>query len=164
MRQNSYFAIVAIAFIALSAVSSRSGIHTAEPAEQTIAQIEAEQAAALLNVDLTALDRIWTDDFVFTAPNGMVISKRGYLSMLKSGDLKYEAFKLEEIKVRVHGDAAVATGRAAVKGKVWDHVIDGQDRYTTTYVREHDTWRAVATHASRITQTAGVPALREDKN
>jgi hypothetical protein len=153
--RNSFLAISIIAIITVVAVADHISGNTKEPAEQVILKLETDQVEAFLRGDVSTLERLWADEFMFTAPNGMVVNKNGYLSMLKLGELKYEVWKLEEIKVRVYGEAAVVTGRVTAKGQVWDHVIDGQDRYTTAYVKQNGRWMAVATHASRISPMTG---------
>jgi ketosteroid isomerase-like protein len=120
--------------------------------EQALRRIENELLDAFVRSDTDALDRIWAEEFSFTAPNGTVVSKENYLSLMKTGSLKYEVVKLEDLKVRVYGDTAVAAGRITVKGKVGTHIIDGQDRYLTVYVKRQGRWQQVATHASRIAQ------------
>jgi hypothetical protein len=69
---------------------------------------------------------------------------------LQSGSLKYESLKLEDVKVRVYGDAAVASGRITVNGRIGTHDIIGQDRFLTVYVKRQGRWQQVATQAARI--------------
>jgi ketosteroid isomerase-like protein len=121
-------------------------------AEQALRQLENEVIEAFIKSDTDALNRIWADEYSFTAPNGQVVSKENYLALMQVGSLKYEIVKLEDLKVRVYGDTAVAAGRMRVKGKVGTHIIDGQDRYLTVYVKRQGRWQQVATHTSRIAQ------------
>ena len=134
---------------ALAQDQDKSSVSDAQ-VEQALRQIEGEVLDAFLKADTTTLDRVWADEYSFTAPNGMVVTKENYLSLLKTGSLKYEYVKLEDLKVRVYGGTAVAAGRITVKGKVGTHIINGQDRYLTVYVKRQGRWQQVATHSSRI--------------
>jgi ketosteroid isomerase-like protein len=118
--------------------------------EHALRQLENDVIDAFIKSDTDALDRIWADEYSFTAPNGLVVTKENYLALMKVGSLKYEIVKLEELKLRVYGDTATAAGRIRVKGKVGTHIIDGQDRYLTVYVKRQGKWQQVATHSSRI--------------
>ncbi|HKQ04131.1 MAG TPA: nuclear transport factor 2 family protein [Blastocatellia bacterium] len=134
---------------ALAQDQDKSSVSDAQ-VEQALRQIEGEVLDAFLKADTTTLDRVWADEYSFTAPNGMVVTKENYLSLLKTGSLKYEYVKLEDLKVRVYGGTAVAAGRITVKGKVGTHIINGQDRYLTVYIKRQGRWQQVATHSSRI--------------
>lgn len=123
-------------------------------AEQALRQIENEILTALLKSDTSALNRLWADEYSFTAPDGRVVTKENYIALIESGSLKYEVIKLEDLKVRVYGDTALAAGRITVKGIVGTHIIDGQDRYLTVYVKRQGRWQQVATHSSRIARQA----------
>jgi hypothetical protein len=56
------------------------------------------------------------------------------------------------MKVRLHSDAAVVTGRTIVKGQAGERAFAAQFRFTDTLVRIEGRWRVAATHISRITE------------
>jgi ketosteroid isomerase-like protein len=120
---------------------------------RVIRALEVETLEASLHGDFTALERLWADDFEFTAPNGLTIPKAAYIDMLKSGAVKYERLELESesLQVRVFGESATASGRFRVKGQANGHVLDGIDQSLTVYVRRDGTWRQVATLLTRVT-------------
>src|SRR3712207_9539592 len=76
-----------------AASASYAQSQSSAQAEQALRQIESEVSAAYTQGDTTTLDHIWADEYTFTPPNGIVISKADYLAMLKSGAVKYESFK-----------------------------------------------------------------------
>ncbi|HZN11258.1 MAG TPA: nuclear transport factor 2 family protein [Blastocatellia bacterium] len=154
MKYRLLLAIPVLALFVGGAVAGPGQDDAGAQAEQALRQIEVEVASALLKGETAVLDRLWADEHTFTPPNGMVISKAGHLAMFKSGDLRYESLKLDEIKVRVYGDTATVSGRATVKGKVWDHEFDGQDRYLTVYVKRQGRWQQAASVAVRIAPPA----------
>jgi hypothetical protein len=73
--------------------------------------------------------------------------------MLKAKSVAYEHLQIENLQVRVYGDAATATGRLVVRGRAMDHVLDGVDHYLTVYVKRDGRWQQVATHTLRIPGT-----------
>lgn len=140
-----------------AAASRQSG--QSRRAELALRQIETEILEILVKGDTAALDRIWADEYRFTAPDGRIVDKATYLALLQSGSLKYESLKLEDVKIHVYGDTAVAAGRVTVKGRIGTHDIIGQDRFLTVYVKRQGRWQQVATQAARINKVERVQGV-----
>ena len=115
-----------------------------------VRQMEIESFDALVKGDAAPLERIWAEDYTFTAPNGVVISKVQYIGMLKNKGVMYETVTSDKLKVKIYGDTALVSGNAIVKGKVGDHIIDGVDRYLTVYLRRDGRWQQVSTLSTRL--------------
>lgn len=118
--------------------------------EETLRKLDEECAKAMIQGNLETLDLIEADDFTFTAPDGSIMNKAQDLETIKSGDMVYDSIALDEVSVRVFGEAGVVTGRANVKGRYKTFDISGLYRYTVTFVRQDGRWRAVASQMTRI--------------
>lgn len=71
----------------------------------------------------------------------------------RKGSIRYEVFENRDMKVRLHGDAAVVTGRTIVKGQAGGSSFDAEFQFTDTLVKSAGRWRvAAATHISRISR------------
>jgi ketosteroid isomerase-like protein len=58
---------------------------------------------------------------------------------------------VEDVRVRVHGDTAVLTGRVTAKGRLGSgRDISGQYRYLRVFVRRDGQWRLAAYSAVLI--------------
>jgi ketosteroid isomerase-like protein len=121
-------------------------------AEQKVLEMMRRYVEAYGANDVAALDKILADDFLFTSSRGIVVTKAQELADIRSGEMRTESATLDEVRVRVRGDAAVVTGRAALKGVWHRHDFSGQYRVTATWVKEEGHWRLLAEHASRIPQ------------
>jgi ketosteroid isomerase-like protein len=119
-------------------------------AEAALIKIENEILAALLKKDVAGFGRHFADDAVFTAPDGAVQTKAQLLAELKSGDLAIDASSISDLKVRVHGDAAVVTYTTTDKGKYKKQDISGRYRWTDTFVRRAGEWKLVAGQGTPI--------------
>ena len=153
--QNLFLSVILMMALPLT-LGARAALQqtdSASPPEQTIEALEHEFVRAALANDLPALERLWADDFEFTAPNGLVMPRSAYLAMMESKSVFYDRLELEGLKVRVYGDAATVTARVTVHGRAMDHVLDGVDHYLTVYVKRDGRWQQVATHALRIPGT-----------
>jgi hypothetical protein len=62
----------------------------------------------------------------------------------------YEVFENHDMKVRLHGDAALITGRTTVKGTAGETPFATEFQFTDTLVRQDGRWRVAASHVSRI--------------
>lgn len=120
--------------------------------EQAIKQIEQELLDALLKGDASANERYQADTYVFTAPDGTVMNKAKGIADIKSGDLKFESSKMDDIKVQVYGNTAVVTCRTTDKGKYKDMDLSGQYRWTDTFAKTNGRWQLVAGHGTKIMQ------------
>ena len=71
-------------------------------------------------------------------------------SSIRDGCAQIHDLKIDDVKTRVFGDAAVVTGRThgigAFEGTGYEVVI----RFTDTFMRRAGRWQAVASHASLV--------------
>ena len=123
-----------------------------EHAEQEVLRLADAWANAELRGDTTFLEKTLTYDFIGIGPLGFMLTRQEWLERHQSGDLKYEAFNMDEIKVRVYNDAAVLTGRQVQKGAYRGNSIQGQFRITLVFVQQQGQWRLASLHLSTIGQ------------
>src|SRR5829696_1192317 len=96
--------------------------------------------AAELHGDTTFLGRTLADDFVGIGPRSFMLTKDQWLARYESGDLKYESFGLEEVRVRLYEGAAVATCRQSQAGEYQGHDVRGEFRATLVFVEQQGRW------------------------
>ncbi len=120
--------------------------------EQQVWQLEHEWINAFIEGDTETLDRILAEDFIFTDPEGRLLTKAEWLADLKSGELNFESIHLDNLQVRMYGDAAVANGRVTVKAQSKEGGFNGQYCYTDMYVKRNGQWQAVAEQAILLSQ------------
>jgi ketosteroid isomerase-like protein len=149
MRRILFFAVLAMALssLTLAQMKGKGG-----GVEQNLMQMEQELADAIIKGDAAPFERALADTFNFTAPDGGTQNKTQFLADLRSGALKMESTKNDDMKVQVYGDAAVVTYRSTDKGKYKDFDISGQYRWTDVFVKQKGHWQLVSTHGTRIMQ------------
>ncbi len=121
--------------------------------EQTLIRLDRELMDAAVRKDKTVFERTALDRYVFVNPGGGV-QERG-----QSPDgPNFESVQLEDVLVRVHGDMAVLTGRAMVKGKLANGTdISGPYTYMRVFVKEKGQWRLAAASAVGVEQPKRTP-------
>ena len=120
--------------------------------ERAVRHFIDEFAAAFNRNDAAALDRLTASDYTFVTPSGSIQNKEQRMAPMKSGNLKYESVKYEEVEVRLYGNTAVVTARVTVKGRNKGADISGQFRSTLTLVKMKAWWQLVASQANSIAQ------------
>lgn len=145
--------IIALSMAAPSLVFVQTGGRTSAQGgdvEQTLMRIEQELIDAVLAGDASAVERHYADSFIFTTPDGTMVNKSQVIANVKSGNLKYESTKIDDMKVQVYGDTAVVTLRSTDKGRHKGVDISGQYRWTDVFVRRDGRWQLVAAQGTRI--------------
>lgn len=121
-------------------------------AEAEIRALEAKWDEAQLKGDANALAEIFADTYVSTNPEGKTRGKAEVINEVKSGDIKFQTSKVQDLKIMLYGDTAVVSGiwkgKFVQKGKP----MDLTERFTDTFVRQGGKWRCVASHASALKQ------------
>ena len=96
---------LAITLCSFAQTNSNSNKLSADDEHQVI-QIEQELVNGLLAGDASPFERYLADTSVLTDPDGTVMDKSRILNDIKSGDLKFQSSKPDDMKVRVYGDMA----------------------------------------------------------
>jgi ketosteroid isomerase-like protein len=121
-----------------------------KPVEQQLNDLIQQFIASELRRDNAALKEMLTEDFHLVGPAGFVLNKTEWLGSLSSGSLKLTALSLEDVKLRVYNDSAIAIGTRKQTGKYEDRDVQGEFRETVILVRQGDRWRPAGVHLSNI--------------
>ena len=125
---------------------------TSKKAEQELRRANRKYDEALVRADIVVLERLYSEEFVYTTPDGEVRDKAQQLAFMRTGALRLESGQSNDVRVRVYGNTAVMTGRFTAKGKFKDKIIDIRERYTAVWVKREGRWRLVADQGNLIKQ------------
>jgi ketosteroid isomerase-like protein len=103
--------------------------------------------------DIAALERIFSDDFIFIAANGSIYDKKKFLDELRSDTepAGHEPLGYEDFKVRSYGKTAVANYSLLVTGKDKDgKPLISRYRMSAVWVKQKGNWRLANIHATRV--------------
>jgi ketosteroid isomerase-like protein len=150
MKNIIHIAILTVALLSFGRQQSvAQGADAA--AEQEVRQAIEKYRTALVQRDAAALEKIWADDYTFTNGAGETHSKTQRLANLKSGATSLDSISQEEeIKVRIHGNVAVATGRVSIKGQYSGKQASGQYRSINVWVKGPAGWQLVANQLTPV--------------
>ena len=86
--------------------------------EKEILELEDKRFGAMIKGDFKALDAMVHEQLLYTHSSGNTDTKPSWLDSMKSGRTKYKAANCSDRKVRVFGDVALITGRAAIEAEI----------------------------------------------
>jgi len=119
--------------------------------EQDLLQMENDWVAAYQTGDLTALDRIFADDFIYTVNDGTLYEKGAFIRVAEQDRIAYDSITVEDVAVRWYGDVAVVTGLAR---NFWqDESATAQTsggRWTNVFVERNGRWQCVVGHFTDV--------------
>ena len=115
--------------------------------EQEIVKLEHEWVAAIQAKDTATIDRLLADDFVGTTNNRRYI-KRDAIEDVREGE--HETLVLDDVQVRLYGDTAIVDIDQVEKSRHGGDDFSGTYLFTNTWVKQGGSWKAVASHGSRV--------------
>ena len=161
---KTYFCITVATLALLAGVVQAQQPPPSDKDAATLLKLEQDWASAVAKHDAAFIERVEDDAYVYTDAAGNVAHKADDLATARTGDVKIESFKLGDMKVQVHGDAAVVTGETTLLGSDHGGTLNGTYRWTDTFVRRPgSSWQVVASQATMVgkaeeTPTIAVPA------
>ena len=112
--------------------------------ERELLQSERNRCIATVKSDAAALSEILADGIIDVWPNGKITTKAQDLADLQSN--KTSACEVDQMQVRIYGNAGIVVGRLTVKSAGFN----GQIRFTDTYVRRDGRWQVVLSSGAEI--------------
>ncbi len=117
---------------------------------QAIEELEAELAQAMLNNDLQTLDRLLSDDLIFTGPDGNTIDKAQDLALHRSGDTVFTTYETEKLLIRIYGSIAITDVKVRLAGSFKSESFAGLYQYLRIYLNQHDRWQIIGGQVTAI--------------
>ena len=140
------FAIVVV--LLTGCVSPESAIKS-DPVT-LLRQVDQERIQAQMGADVSALDRLYAEDFVGIGPSGTVRTKAQVIADFKSASLRFQSITTDNVQWRVYGDTAVETGRSTMNGQDKGKTVPRDNRFTRVWVKRQGRWQLVANHYSLL--------------
>jgi ketosteroid isomerase-like protein len=137
---------VALSVLGLFAIAWRT-VRSAAPPENTtdeILKVDEERNQALQKGDVATLDRIYSDDLVYTNASGALLTKTQHLADLKARTLNFRSFKHEDVQATVHGDTGIVTGISKSVVEYQGTVSSNHRRFLNVFSKKDGHWLCVA--------------------
>ena len=137
---------VALSVLGFFAIAWRTARSAAPPENTTdeILKVDDERNQALQKGDVATLDRIYSDDLVYTNASGALLTKAQHLAELKARTLNFRSFKHEDVQATVHGDTGVVTGVSKSVVEYQGNVSANNRRFLNVFSKKDGRWLCVA--------------------
>ena len=124
---------------------------TQRSVENQLIELERQLSDALVKQDAAVLERLWSNDLIFTFPNGKVSTKAQRLAGQKPSDQSSQSTNTnDQVKVYLYGNAAVVTVLSTWTGKTGTQEYSDQYQATHVWVKQQGRWQLVAAHVSQL--------------
>jgi ketosteroid isomerase-like protein len=137
--------VIAFCFLSLLTLSLPV---TAQDDASTIRGLELRWTDSYRMRQVDILSSLLADDFVITVENGSTYGKTGYISHSAESSIHVDVAEMSDIKVRMHGNAAVVTGAYHERGDEDGKHYDYHDRFTDVWMKNDGKWQVIASHYS----------------
>ena len=120
--------------------------------ERQIFSLEEELTQTEHRLDVHALDRLYADDILVTAPVGICVDKDAVMDEVRSAAEKAVVgrYDKDDLKVRAFGDTAVSSYRMAAEATFEGRKIKRQLCVTNVWMKRNDQWQIVARHTASL--------------
>lgn len=108
-----------------------------------------------MRLDVEALESIYADDIMVTAPIGLVVDKPAVMHevRLAAEKAKIESYDKNDLKVRSFGDNAAVTSYVMTAKAMFEGIeINRQFCITNVWMRRDGRWQIVARHTAGLEQ------------
>jgi ketosteroid isomerase-like protein len=119
-------------------------------AKEELINLERDFERAVVANDAEAIGKFLADDWVIIDPDGNIIDKARFLSVIKSGALTHEVMESDNMSVRTYGDSAVVTALATTKGKFAGQEFSTRERATDFFVKQGGRWQCVFSQLTKF--------------
>ena len=120
--------------------------------EEEIGKMEEELTQTESRLDVDALDRIYADDIMVTAPIGICVDKPAVMSEIRMAAEKaiIGRYDKDDLRVRVFGDTAVSSYRMTAWATVEGAEIKRALCITNVWMKRNSNWQIVARHTASL--------------
>ena len=116
-----------------------------------IEDLEEKWRMATLDADVSAMEKLLSDDYVGISMAGQVSTKQQQLDRLRTRTLVLTQLELMDLKVKLVGPVAIVTGHAQIDGTNEGSSLKGEYRYTRVYQRlASGVWKITNFEVTRI--------------
>lgn len=120
--------------------------------EKEILQLEEQLTQTEMLVDVQALDRIYADDIMVTAPIGICVDKPAVMTEVRQAADKavVSRYDKNDLKVRAYGQTAVTSYHMSAEATFEGMEIKRQLCITNVWMKRNGHWQIVARHTASL--------------
>jgi uncharacterized protein (TIGR02246 family) len=125
-----------------------TALHADEAADkEQVRALEKSCVATLLKGDPKSLADIFSEDWILVDGAGQTHKRDEIFKTLSSGELKFFAYDLGDMDIRIIGDTAVVIGHGHPRGQIHGEMFEENEVFTDTFAHIDGKWRCILSHS-----------------
>ena len=118
--------------------------------EQALIKIQHDWAEARTKGDTSFTRRLEAENCTVVWPDGSIVNKLADLKSM-TGDVVFTEFKIDDLQVRLYRDTGIVVGQGTIRAQEGkQNLLGGKFVWTDTFVKQHGTWKVVASQVSPV--------------
>ena|GEM_PF-5536990 len=139
------FTLAVLTCLAYASPPPRQNIQ-ADKDTETVKQVLATFIDLQLKYDGVAVGRILDEAFLYVSPDGSMMNRAEFIKLTDREKNPLDILEVTDVRVRVSGNIAVATGLIHEKGLLYGKPYEFRGRTLITFVRRDNQWLQIACH------------------
>ncbi len=122
----------------------------ANAAEAELLRLDDERSPAMMTADTATLDRLMSDDIVYTHSSGRLDSKKSFIASLTSGTVKYRRIDRKEVKASLREGFGFLTGAVEIDVETGGKLLNLNLRFSNVWERTGKGWQQIVWQSTPI--------------
>ena len=122
----------------------------ANAAEAEILKLDEERSRAMIAADAAALERLMSDDIVYTHSSGRLDSKKSFIASVTSGTVKYRRIDRKEVAASLRQGFAILTGAVEIDVETGGRLLNLNLRFSNVWEGTPKGWRQILWQSTPI--------------
>ena len=117
---------------------------------EKIIELDRQRMSAMATKDIAILNRLLSDDLIYTHSSARLDTKRSLIGAMESGATVYTAVEPSDVVAQDLGNAVVLTGVAAISVTSGGNPNSFRVRFTDVYADKGGQWQMVTWQSTRL--------------
>jgi ketosteroid isomerase-like protein len=117
---------------------------------QKIIELDKQRMTAMAQKDVATLNRLLSDDLVYTHSSARLDTKQSLIGNMESGSTVYTAVEPSDVKAQDLGDTVILTGVCRISVMAQGRPNSFSVRFTDVYANKRGQWQMVAWQSTRL--------------
>ena len=122
----------------------------ANAAEAELLRLDDERARAMIAADTATLERLMSDDIVYTHSSGRLDSKKSFIASIAGGTVKYRRINRKEPAASLREGFAFLTGAVEIDVETGGKVLNLNLRFSNVWERTAKGWQQIVWQSTPI--------------
>jgi ketosteroid isomerase-like protein len=122
----------------------------ANAADSEVLRLDEERSRAMTTADTAALERLMSDDVVYTHSSGRLDTKKSFIASIASGTVKYHRIAPKNVAMILRDGFAILTGAVEIDVETGGKLLKLNLRFSNVWERSVRGWQQIVWQSTPI--------------